>query len=299
MNTATLVQNKTTKMEAAALTDRGQRRALNEDAVFYHIDQTNSGQNLGLYVVCDGLGGHQAGELASHLAIKTLTEELSNILTALRLLDNNQYPLSARATVGRYLKAAVEKANQAIYHYASTHPQQAGNMGTTVTLALIYDDTAYIANVGDSRTYLWRAGHLSQLTRDHSVAAELAAIGEIDESEIADHPQNNLLLRALGTDETVEVDLYEQKIEAGDKLLLCSDGLWQAFPTGEALAEWFEVATTSIHLCRCLVADANERHGRDNISAVVVEIKSVGSPKIPEVYRQLLPTTYQSRTFAA
>lgn len=293
MNTVPLAQSNIIKMDAAALTDRGQRRKLNEDAVFYHIEQTEAGQNLGLYIVCDGLGGHQSGELASHLAIETLSEELTNVLTALKLLTNNTYPL------GQYIKTAINNANQAIYSYALTHPYRSGNMGTTVTLVLIYNDLAYLGNVGDSRTYLWREGQLKQLTRDHSVAAELAARGEIDESEIAGHPQSNILLRALGTQKYIDVDLFEQKIKPGDKLLLCSDGLWQAFPNVKDLAEWFNPTNTPTHLCRYLVAEANKRHGRDNISAVVVDIKSVNQSKAAEMYRRVLPTTYQKRTVAS
>ena len=148
-------------------------------------------------------------------------------------------------------------------------------MGTTVTLALVAGTWVQIANVGDGRAYLWRRGKLAQLTEDHSLAGKLAKWGEIDEEDIVKHPRRNVLYRTLGMYESaeLEIDLFEQELQADDKLLLCSDGLWQAFPNKAQLERWLAPHESAAEFCRRLVSEANRRGGMDNISVVVVNIE--------------------------
>jgi serine/threonine protein phosphatase PrpC len=158
-------------------------------------------------------------------------------------------------------------------------------------LALIYGNRAHIANVGDSRTYVWRRGQLTQITRDHSLAALLAERGQIDKTAIADHPRSNVLYQALGIHEKVDVDLFEWDLQPGDKLLLCSDGLWRAFPDTAELARWLDSTAAPDDLCQRLVAEANRRDGSDNISAVVVLVIAHGSAEEAARARDVLEST--------
>jgi PPM family protein phosphatase len=186
--------------------------------------------------------------------------------------SGDQPPLAA-SLIPQSIKAAITHAHAQIQLYAQTRPQ-IHTMGTTIALAMIDNNTVYIGNVGDSRVYLYRQGHVTQITQDHSWAAELVRTGKIDEDELVNHPRRNILYRSLGTtgDDEVIVDLFERKLQAGDKLLLCSDGLWQAFPLPTKLAEWLDEAGSPTDICRHLVAEAKQRDGSDNISAIVVNV---------------------------
>jgi protein phosphatase len=275
MNTISLEKKKTLLATSAAVTDRGNRRKLNEDAIFHHSEQTEMGKSIGLYLVCDGLGGHQAGEVASHLAIETIVSELSTTFPMLKLSMDGEYTRFSRQTIDNCIHSAIHQANNTIRSYAETYPIKAGNMGTTLTLALVYNEKAYIANIGDSRTYIWQEGTLHQVTQDHSMAVMLAEMGLIKRDEIMTHPRRHTLCKALGTYEEVTADLFEWDLQAGDRLLLCSDGLWQSFAGKQDLAQWFESATTPESLCRQLVAEASKRDGSDNISAVAVDLEEL------------------------
>jgi serine/threonine protein phosphatase PrpC len=274
MNTAILEHVMTLQLKSAAQTDRGQRRKLNEDAVFQRTDHVDVGHSVGLYLVCDGVGGHQAGEVASRLAIETVTAELAQIFPLPRTRSSNPsyYAQPSYSTLRQQIQASIARAHAEIRHYAQTRPQEAADLATTITLALIYGNRAYIANVGDSRTYVWRHGQLTQITRDHSLAALLAERGQIDEAAILDHPRSNVLYQALGIHEKLDVDLFEWDLQPGDKLLLCSDGLWRAFPDTAELARWLNSTATPDALCQRLVTEASQRDGSDNISAVVVSV---------------------------
>jgi protein phosphatase len=139
-------------------------------------------------------------------------------------------------------------------------------------MVAIFDHLAQVANVGDSRTYHWLAPELTQLTRDHSYVAELVENGLIRAEEAANHPKGNILLRALGTDPTVKVDLFALEVHAGDKLLLCSDGFWKAFPDTDELAGRFSQALSAVDLCRVLAAESYNRSGTDDTSLAIVLI---------------------------
>lgn len=274
-----MLENKTNiQIDAAACTDRGQKRELNEDVAFCQTSQTPEGQkNVGLYLVCDGMGGHKAGKVASQLAAGTIMAKLTDLFLPVNLSgDSNPSPPSS-SNLRELVKEAIQAANHEILNYAQKHPQEAGNMGTTATVALLYNDWVYIGNVGDSRTYVWRSGQMTQLTQDHSLAAVLAKLGKQDKNEIANHPGSKVLLRALGLDTELEIDLFSWRLKTGDKLLLCSNGLWKAFPDASELAERLDSDAGADDLCRQLIAEANQRDGSDNISAVVVNTQEVSS----------------------
>jgi protein phosphatase len=218
------------------------------------------------------VGGQPAGEVASRLAIETLTSALAWVFGTSGALAHNDATLLSGPAMQQHIRTVVTQANSALRRYARSHPWQAHHLSTTLTLALAYADRAFIANLGDGRAYVWRSGRVSQITRDHSLAAELAEQGKLDRSEVANHPGSNVLLRGLGLYDRADVDLFEWNLQAGDKLLLCSDGLWRSFPDAFELARWLGAAAASQVICRQLIEEANRRDGSDNISAVLVSV---------------------------
>lgn len=253
------------QLEAAALTDCGRQRKLNEDAVFH---RTAGAAPIGLYIVCDGLGGFQAGEVASRLAVETVADELEAIFAMAH------HPNRAQFKPDRLLEGAVKAANAALRRYVAANKEHIFGIGTTLTLALVYEQVAYVAHVGDSRAYVWREGRLTQLTQDHSLVAQMVEQGLIHEAEMFDHPQSNILSRAVGVEDQVKVDLFKWSLCPGDKLLLCSDGLWKAFPDMQTVARWLGLAINPAEYCDLLVSEANRADGSDNISAVVVNVEA-------------------------
>lgn len=253
---------------AAALTQRGEKRPVNEDAVYHRSGQIETGLSAGLYMVCDGLGACRAGEVASRLVVEAVTRELTGLFPNNSSAERHT-PLSP-SRVNEWLHFAITQSNTHLRRYAESHWHDAGGLGSTITSALLYGPTAHIANVGDSRIYIARAGKITQVTRDHSLAARLAQAGLIEDSEIATHPHRHLLYRSLGSQATVDVDMVQWKLAPDDKLLLCSDGLWTAFPDEAELAHWLSRPTAPDELCRQLVSEANRRDGADDISAIVI-----------------------------
>jgi Tol biopolymer transport system component/serine/threonine protein phosphatase PrpC len=248
------------KIAVGAATHPGQIRELNEDAIGTPEEmrvladrRVNRGE---LLVVADGMGGHAAGEVASQLAITTVYEEYYN---------------DSSPDLGAGLKRAVEKANSRIHAEGSSDPGKHG-MGTTLVAALIHGSRLIVANVGDSRAYLVRRGQIRQISRDHSWVAQSVAAGLISEEQARHHAQRSLVLRALGQKPEVEVDIFYMRVRPGDAVVLCSDGLSNEVGDGEIAqvvgggSAWEGAAD--------LVALANGRLGRDNISAVVAKIPS-------------------------
>jgi protein phosphatase len=252
-------------IEAAAITDRGRQRPRNEDAVFEFTTESQTGSPAGLYVVCDGLGGHEAGEIASQLAVQSVVTYLAPMIADWQTADPKPDALHQQIT------QAISRANDKVWAYNNqknlTISRQAG---TTLTMALLLEQTAVVANVGDSRTYLWREGQLEQITRDHSLAAQLVENGVIEAEGQEQHPWRNIITRALGRNHEVEVDIFDYILQAGDRLLLCSDGLWQAFTEVDELEAYLDKSDSAEDICRQLIREANHRDGSDNISAVVV-----------------------------
>ena len=231
-------------LRVGAGTDRGRVRELNEDAYRFCAEQ-------GLFVVCDGIGGAPAGEVASQMAVDAILDRLHD--------DSEEDAVASRDDEHAFmshtsrLAAAVRRSNQSIYDQAQRDPAQA-QMGTTVVSAWIRQHIASVAHVGDSRAYLWHDERLEPLTEDHA---------------LAEH--EGVLVRALGREPDVEVDLREVPVQPGDYLLLCSDGLTRLVPE-PVLAEAIVELREPQRICDYLIAAANESGGTDNITVVVVEV---------------------------
>jgi serine/threonine protein phosphatase PrpC len=275
----------TISIQAAGAKDRGQVREINEDEIFYRIVQATDEEPVGLFVVCDGMGGHAGGEFASRWAVETIRDELKDLFEAsdrrktVKLSEEELEALAAgqpmptrklaAAEIEERIRRAIGRANEVVRKIAQARPQEAGDTGTTVTMALVKGEMAYIANVGDSRTYLYRDGQLRPVTRDHSVVASLVQAGIIQPEEVYIHPQRNLIFRSLGAKPEVEVDLFRQELQPGDRLLLCSDGLWEMVRDSQ-IAKIMEKAPNPKTTCQRLIDAANTNGGEDNISAIVV-----------------------------
>jgi protein phosphatase len=274
-------------LSVAGLTDVGRQRELNEDQFYYKVIQASDDGPLGLFVVADGMGGHLAGEVASHWAIGTLKRELAPLFRPQDPSVTRRLDAEALAAVGsgvtvrldetdlaRLLEHALERANQVLLGYARKHPDQAGGMGSTLTLAVVEGNRATVAHVGDSRAYLWRQGRLLQLTEDHSVPGALLKQGQITPEEAHEHPHRHILYRCLGLKPRVEIELTPSvALQAGDALLLCSDGLWDMVYPDDRLAAHLAAETSPQAICRRLVDAANEAGGDDNITAVFVRVE--------------------------
>lgn len=340
------------RLKAAGKTDIGLQREQNEDSLYFQvIDEGHP--NSGVFIVSDGMGGYHAGEVASQLAVETISDELMRLFTEAsdqttvkldkgrsrkrsksnkrdaaktrplgETADSSDSSDSASAEIespaaerdagaasdaeasepeasetatsegdesgedeagatrhlletvvrrhyGDKLQAAVEHSSQKIVDYGAEH-REARGMGATVTAALVMDGQAFIANVGDSRTYLLRDGKLQRVTRDHSLVARLVEAGQIEPDEVYDHPSRNLIYRSLGAGHAeVDVDIFDVRMQAGDALLLCSDGLWEMVRDPQLqkiIAESDDVDT----ICETLIKAANDNGGEDNITAVLV-----------------------------
>jgi len=275
----------TISIQAAGAKDRGQVREINEDEIFYRIVQATDEEPVGLFVVCDGMGGHAGGEFASRWAAETIRDELKDLFEAsdrrktVKLSEEELEALAAgqpmptrklaAGEIEERIRRAIGRANEVVRKIAQARPQEAGDTGTTVTMALVKGEMAYIANVGDSRTYLYRDGQLRPITRDHSVVASLVQAGMIQPEEVYTHPQRNLIFRSLGAKPEVEVDLFRQELQPGDRLLLCSDGLWEMVRDPQ-IAKIMEKAPNPKTTCQRLIDAANTNGGEDNISTIVV-----------------------------
>jgi len=244
-----------------ALTDVGRQRANNEDAVLVDPDH-------GLAVLADGMGGYNAGEVASALAVDLIAAGM------VRWLD--QAEGGGARDVRRAMEICVDDANQAIFEAAHANAAYLG-MGTTLVMAVVRGDGAVIGHVGDSRAYRWRAGQLVQLTRDHSLLQEQIDIGLITPAEAAASGNRNLVTRALGVEDTVLLELREVSLAPGDVLLLCSDGLNDMVTDGDIAAVLAVPAPLHAKAQR-LLDEANARGGRDNVSVVLI-----GMPDLSEI----------------
>jgi protein phosphatase len=246
------------RIEAKGLTDVGQRRDLNEDALLVDVE-------LGLFVVADGMGGHAGGATASHLAIDTIRSE---VLKARRdepslfgsEAEGEENPLPD------ILGQAVERAGVVIFEAAQSDPELAG-MGTTVTAVLVDGGAAFVAHVGDSRAYLLRDGHIYQVTQDHSLVAEQLRLGTISADEARHSRFKNIITRSVGFEREVHPDLMGIELEAGDAIVVCCDGLSNLVEDQEILAA---VQRHGVEAVESLVDLANGRGGDDNITVAVL-----------------------------
>lgn len=252
-------------------TDPGRKHARNEDSVVtFTFDKAQQGGAvpIGFYMVADGMGGHDAGDVASRMVYQVVTEWIlkSKVLPDLR---KETRKLTTENIPGNLLKEAVQAANKVLARHANA---QQSNMGSTVTTALIIGNIATIANVGDSRTYLLREGQLRQITQDHSLVARLVQAHVITQEQVRSHPQRNQIFRSLGQQENVEVDTFTVLLSRGDRLILCCDGLWEMVLDAE-IQRLVETARSPQQACDALISAANAAGGEDNISVIVVEME--------------------------
>lgn len=270
-------------LQVAAGTDPGRVHQLNQDNVYAYVRPPEKGNARGLFAVADGMGGHQAGEVASHLAVDTLLQELNWFLQSDDADDTQPRTPTLGATIvadstllhlQQRLMLAIEQANENIAAYARTNVEKAGNLGTTLTCALIQGDIAIIANIGDSRTYLLRDDKLQQLTEDHSYVAHLVREGQLAPEDVFTHPRRNVITRSLGHKKLdSEVDKWTHRLFPGDQLLLCSDGLWEMVQGEAAISQILKEAASPQIAVENLLAAANENGGADNIGVVVIWIQ--------------------------
>ena len=248
-------------------TDVGQERALNEDSLLT-LDMApifrSSGVPVGLYAVADGMGGHEAGDVASRLAIQTVAGQMASQVLPLTIAGE---PLP---NTHHWLMAAMQAANQSVYDQRKA----AGtDMGTTLVAAFVVSNKATIANVGDSRAYLLKQNEITQLTTDHSLVERLVAVGQITPEEAINHPQRNIIYRVIGEKPEVEVDLYERVLAPSEALLLCSDGLSGMVPDQQIWQIW-RTSTSPQVACDRLVTAASQAGGEDNITVVIVQVEN-------------------------
>ena len=247
------------KFRSAARTDVGMKRDHNEDSFLVNED-------IGLYVVCDGMGGHAGGETASRLAVQTIEKEL--ISAKLRIDD----PFSAKASLPEsplagVLREAVEGACAAVFRSSRANPELAG-MGTTCISLLVQGEHAIVGHVGDSRAYLVRDGQVWQLSEDHSLVNEQVRAGLLTEEEAKHSRLKNIITRSVGFEEDVLVDVVGVETRSGDKFLLCSDGLSNLIDNDEIRDAL--VQTELDQVPEMLIQLANSRGGDDNITVIAV-----------------------------
>jgi len=232
----------------SAVTDTGLVRPNNED-------NHRVNERLGLFAVADGMGGHQAGEVASRLALTVLEERFQELV-------------QQGEETGNALLYAVEAANYQVFE-ESCRNNKCNGMGTTLSACLVAEDDLILAHVGDSRVYLVRAGEIIQLTEDHSVVQELLNEGRITAEEVPGHPYRNVLSRALGTGEQLEIDLLRVPLQPGDRVLLCTDGLTNMV-SDTAIQAVVAAHGDPEQAVRELVRLALEQGGSDNITLILV-----------------------------
>lgn len=253
------------KLIAVADSDTGKIYEHNEDSVFAYSRPENKGDILALLIVADGIGGHKAGEVASQLAIKIIHGEFEQYI-------EDDSAISSPLQMETFLQNAIQKANSAIYDYAKEYPIEADNLGCTLTCTIIRGDVSVIANVGDSRTYHLRNKELQQVTDDHSLVAEMVKKGIVAPEDVFTHPYRSVITRALGNENEVEVDVKIRLLEKGDRLLLCSDGLWEMLKSDEKISKYLQSGNPLETIAKDLIQDANDNGGADNISVVIAEI---------------------------
>lgn len=239
-------------MKTFSMTDTGRRRDINQDYMF--TSETAVGKLPNLFIVADGMGGHKAGEYASKTAVETIVEFIEASDSGLLVAS---------------IKKAIGEANKKVLKEAIIDTEKEG-MGTTIVVATIKGDKLIVANVGDSRLYIVNENNITQLTTDHSLVEEMVRSGKIARSEARNHPDKNKITRAVGVFPKVEVDFFEAKIERGDTILLCTDGLTNMVEDEEikriVLGQRDLVEKTAT-----LIEAANKNGGTDNITVLLIE----------------------------
>lgn len=238
-------------MKAFSITDTGVLRTMNQDYCF--SSDSPIGKLPNLYIVCDGMGGHKAGEYASRYTVERIVASVSRSRT-----DN---PV-------RILKSAIQKANEILVIESQEYKEKQG-MGTTVVAATIIDNKMYVANVGDSRLYVIN-DTIEQITNDHSYVEEMIRIGKIKREDARKHEKKNVITRAVGATEKIKIDFFEVELRDKDTILLCSDGL-SNMVSDEKIYQIVLASDQVEEIGKALVDEANKNGGQDNITAVVVK----------------------------
>lgn len=254
-----------TKLTVYGETDVGQLREHNEDFIGWDV-------HLGLVLLADGMGGHNAGEVASELAVSSIRDALQDVLgpdmASSNMIDFNDA-----------IREAIVYANEEIIRMANERLECAG-MGTTIVVTLFHDDRVIIANVGDSRMYRLRDKEMTQLTTDHSLVQEMLDNGYISEEEAQLSASRNLITRALGIADQVEVDVAQDTLQNGDIYLLCSDGLTDLVTDDEILQLLLQSKDGLKTGCKRLISLANEKGGKDNISVILISLQEAYSDSV-------------------
>ncbi len=254
------------KLQFVARTDVGQVRDHNEDFI-------TENESQGFAVLADGMGGLNAGEVASSMCVHLIVDELNDYRNGTSLIEaeilSNESDLSVQAEV---LRKAVEKANDSIFHVSQTQANCQG-MGTTVIAAYYYDNKLAVAHVGDSRVYRLRAGRLEQITKDHSFVQELIDKGLFTKEEARSSDKKNVVTRAMGVAPYVEVEVHEHETEVGDIYLMCSDGLHDLVPDVDIENSMIQLGPNLNELAAHLINMANASGGKDNISVILTRVQ--------------------------
>ncbi len=239
-------------LKTASLSDQGIRRAMNQDMVY--SSELPVGNLPDLFMVADGMGGHKAGDYASRCAVDVMVRSIMG---------------SAETDAKQLIQKAISDANEEILSKSMGNPDYEG-MGTTVVACSIREDTMKVANVGDSRLYLIRDHKITQITEDHSLVQEMVRLGKIDQENARNHPKKNIITKAVGVMPQVEADFFDVSLQAGDEILLCSDGLSNMLED-EEIRMIMEAGRDITEKAEALVRAANENGGKDNISVIVIE----------------------------
>lgn len=245
------------KLEVVVRSDPGRIRGRNEDAVYANA-------SLGLAILADGMGGYNAGDVASGMAVAMLSDRFASLLEGNRLSELDDHP-------AQLIDAAVSEANVAILSAAQRQPQYAG-MGTTLVIAWFLDNRVYLAHLGDSRCYRWRDGALQLMTRDHSLLQEQLDSGMIRPEDARHAEYRNLVTRALGIEPVIDVEITEHAARPGDVFLLCSDGLNDMLEDVEIAALLARHGADLGQAAEMLIEEANDHGGRDNVSVILVGV---------------------------
>lgn len=238
-------------LKTFSITDIGRKRKLNQDYVY--SSEQPVGHLANLFLVADGMGGHNAGDYASRITVETIVE------TAAACSETDPV---------RILEEAIFAANALVRRRAASIPWLEG-MGTTVVAATCREGTLCVANVGDSRLYVANSGRIRQITRDHSWVEEMVRRGEIGREDARNHPDKNIITRAVGAEDTVEVDFFTVQLQEGDEILMCTDGLTNMLED-EEIRMILDRARDTVEKAQDLVRAANEHGGKDNISVILI-----------------------------
>lgn len=238
-------------LKTFSITDIGRRRNLNQDYVYSSEQPVGNLPNL--FLVADGMGGHNAGDFASRLTVESIVEKAAD---------------SLETEPVRILEEAIQHANALVCGRAKEVPELEG-MGTTLVAASCQGELLYVANVGDSRLYVTNSAGIHQITRDHSWVEEMVSKGGLKRADARTHPDKNIITRAVGVEDTVKVDFFTVELEKGDEILMCTDGLTNMLDDDE-IRMILEGARDIVEKAQELVKAANDNGGRDNISVVLI-----------------------------